>query len=68
VAEFRRQRVAAPVDGVVAAIERALTDRRPRPRYVVGASARAQMILARAIPTRVLDVLLRAASGVPRRP
>jgi NAD(P)-dependent dehydrogenase (short-subunit alcohol dehydrogenase family) len=64
----RTQRIAAPVDGVAAAIERALTDRRPRARYVVGASARAQAVLARLTPTPVLDALLRAATGVPRRP
>ena len=73
IAGFRRtiprsQRMAAPAEGVAAAIERALTDRRPRARYVVGASARAQAILARMTPTAVLDVLLRAGTGVPRRP
>ena len=64
----RSQRNAAPVESVAATIERALTDRRPRARYVVGASARAQAVLARLTPTAVLDVLLRAGTGVPRRP
>jgi NAD(P)-dependent dehydrogenase (short-subunit alcohol dehydrogenase family) len=63
----RSQRAAAPVDGVAATIERALTERRPRARYVVGASARAQAFLAQVTPTALLDVLLRAGTGVPRR-
>ncbi len=64
----RSQRVAGPVDGVAAAIEKALTERRPRARYVVGLGARAQVLLARLAPTAALDVLLRAGTGVPRRP
>jgi NAD(P)-dependent dehydrogenase (short-subunit alcohol dehydrogenase family) len=64
----RSQRAAAPVEGVAAAIEKALTARRPRARYVVGAGARAQAILAHVTPTAILDVLLRAGTGVPRRP
>jgi hypothetical protein len=63
----RSQRAAAPVDGVAATIERALTERRPRARYVVGAGARAQAFLAHVTPTALLDVLLRAGTGVPRR-
>ena len=64
----RSQRMASPAEGVAAAIERALTDRRPRARYVVGASARAQA------PPRADDAyrpprrVLRAGTGVPRRP
>jgi NAD(P)-dependent dehydrogenase (short-subunit alcohol dehydrogenase family) len=64
----RSQRMAAPADGVAAIIERALTKRRPRARYVVGASVRAQAFLAQLTPTAVRDVALRAAAGVPRRP
>jgi NAD(P)-dependent dehydrogenase (short-subunit alcohol dehydrogenase family) len=64
----RSQRMAAPVDGVAATIEKALTARRPRARYVVGASARVQAFLARLTPTGVLDAVLRAGTGVPRRP
>ena len=63
----RSQRVAAPVDGVAATIERALTERRPRARYVVGRSAQAQLLMARLTPTRVLDAMLRKAGGVPSR-
>lgn len=73
IAGFRRsiprsQRMAGPVDAVAATVERALSDRRPRARYVVGAPARAQALLARLTPTPMLDVMLRAGTGVPRRP
>jgi NAD(P)-dependent dehydrogenase (short-subunit alcohol dehydrogenase family) len=63
----RSQKMAAPVEGVAAAIEKALTDRRPRARYVVGAPARIQAALAGVTPTRVLDAALRAGTGVPRK-
>jgi NAD(P)-dependent dehydrogenase (short-subunit alcohol dehydrogenase family) len=63
----RSQRMAAPADGVAAAIERALTDRRPRARYVVGRPAQIQAVLAALTPTPVLDRLLRMGSGVPRK-
>ena len=62
------QRMAAPVDDVAAAIERALTARRPKARYVVGAGPRIQGVLSAVTPTAVRDMLLRTATGVPRRP
>jgi NAD(P)-dependent dehydrogenase (short-subunit alcohol dehydrogenase family) len=64
----RSQRMAAPADGVAATIEKALTATRPRARYIVGASANVQAKLALATPTRARDALLRAGTGVPRRP
>jgi hypothetical protein len=64
----RSQRMASPVDGVAATIERALTARRPRARYVVGVGPRVQGVLAQLTPTPALDALLSAATGVPRRP
>ncbi|MEA2422238.1 MAG: hypothetical protein QOF55_1337, partial [Thermoleophilaceae bacterium] len=63
----RSQRMASSVDGVAATIERALAARRPRARYVVGAGPRVQGIMAALTPTAARDVLLRAATGVPRR-
>lgn len=49
---------------VAAAIERALTARRPRARYLVGADARG-MVAARALlPTRAFDRVLRRALGL----
>jgi len=63
----RSQRAASPVDGVAAVVEKALTDKRPRARYVVGRSARIQAFLSDVTPTRVLDVMLRTGTGVPRK-
>jgi NAD(P)-dependent dehydrogenase (short-subunit alcohol dehydrogenase family) len=57
-----------PTHGVAATIERALTARRPRARYVVGSSARVQALIARLTPTPILDRALRIGAGVPRRP
>ena len=62
------QRMAAPVDDVAATVEKALTARRPKPRYVVGAGPRAQSLLTSVTPTSAVDAMLRAALGVPRKP
>jgi NAD(P)-dependent dehydrogenase (short-subunit alcohol dehydrogenase family) len=64
----RSQPMASPVDGVAATIEKALNAKRPRARYVVGTSAKAQAMMAQLTPTPMLDVALRAGTGVPRRP
>lgn len=64
----RSQRMASPADGVAATIEKALTAPRPRARYVVGAGPRVQALIAKLTPTPVLDRMLRAGTGVPRRP
>jgi hypothetical protein len=58
---------ASPANGVAVTIEKALTASRPRARYVVGAGARAQAILGRAMPTPIRDVVLRFGAGVPRK-
>jgi NAD(P)-dependent dehydrogenase (short-subunit alcohol dehydrogenase family) len=63
----RMQRMAKPADGVAEAIERALTDRRPRARYVVGAQARAQAAVAALTPQRVKDIAFAAATGTPTK-
>ena len=60
----KAQKVAAPVAVVVAAIEKALTTSRPRARYIVGAAPRAQVALAKVMPTPVLDAALRKAAGI----
>jgi len=62
------QRAARSPEDVAAAIERALTDRRPRARYVVGPGPRVQAALSRLTPTPLLDATLRKAAGVPPRP
>ena len=48
-------------------VERALTARRPRARYVVGADARAMILAQAVLPTRVFDRLMRRAMGFSRR-
>ena len=48
----------APVK-VAEAIEHALTSRRPKPRYLVGKDARAQALLARFVPIRAREALIR---------
>ncbi|MDT4911401.1 MAG: hypothetical protein QOC66_529 [Pseudonocardiales bacterium] len=62
------QRIASSPDGVAAAIERALTARRPRARYVVGTGPKVQATLSGLTPTPVLDAALRRLTGVPRKP
>ncbi|MDT4921869.1 MAG: hypothetical protein QOI15_2771, partial [Pseudonocardiales bacterium] len=62
----RSQKMAAPVEDAAKAIERALTVKRPRARYVPNVNARAGTLLAR-LPTPVLDRVVAAASGVPRK-
>jgi NAD(P)-dependent dehydrogenase (short-subunit alcohol dehydrogenase family) len=63
----RSQRMAAPVAGVAATIEKALTTPRPRARYVPGAGPRTQALIAQLIPTPIRDRVLSAGTGVPRR-
>lgn len=49
---------AAPPSKVARAVEHALTARRPRTRYVVGADARGQAALRALLPDRALDALV----------
>lgn len=49
------QRRAAPVDLAARAVERALTARRPRLRYLVGIDARAMIAMQSITPARLLD-------------
>lgn len=60
------QRMATPADRVAAAVQRALTSRRPRARYVVGAGPKMQNVAASLMPTPVMDGMIRRFSGVPR--
>src|SRR4051812_25228852 len=64
----RSQKMASSVDGVAGTIERALTTRRPRARYVVGLGPRVQGAMSSLTPTAAMDAVLRAAMGVPRKP
>ena len=64
----KSQRSATPAEGAAEVIEQALTVRRPRPRYVVGTAPKIMGAVARLVPTRVMDGVLRSMGGVPRRP
>ena len=64
----RIQKLAKPVEGVTATIERALTAPRPRARYVVGADARVQAALSAITPTPLLDRANAFLTGIPSKP
>ncbi|HWA65678.1 MAG TPA: SDR family NAD(P)-dependent oxidoreductase [Mycobacteriales bacterium] len=69
---FRRaipksQKLATPAADVADCIFRALTERKPRPRYIVGAMPRLQYRTSRLLPTRVLDAVIRSHSGIKHR-
>jgi NAD(P)-dependent dehydrogenase (short-subunit alcohol dehydrogenase family) len=53
-----------PADKVAARIEHALSARRPRVRYLVGADARGQALATRVLPTRLLDWLVARSTGM----
>lgn len=61
------QKLASPADGVAKAIERALTAKRPRARYVVGAAPKVQATLMGVTPAVVGDPILSKLTGMPRR-
>jgi NAD(P)-dependent dehydrogenase (short-subunit alcohol dehydrogenase family) len=48
-----------PPEAVAAVVGRALTARRPRTRYVIGREAKVQAVLARVLPDRAFDALIR---------
>jgi NAD(P)-dependent dehydrogenase (short-subunit alcohol dehydrogenase family) len=53
-----------PPERVAAKIEHALTVRRPRTRYLVGADAHGQALVARVLPDRLIDwIVARVAGG-----
>ena len=60
-------RLAAPPDAVARAIERAITSRRPKPRYVVTAGARVLLATRRALPDRGWDAMMRQQYPSPGR-
>jgi NAD(P)-dependent dehydrogenase (short-subunit alcohol dehydrogenase family) len=59
------QRMAVPTEKVAAVVAQALTDRRPRARYVVGAGPKLQVALLTNLPTALRDRILRRVSGQP---
>jgi NAD(P)-dependent dehydrogenase (short-subunit alcohol dehydrogenase family) len=63
----RIQKMAKPVDGVAAAIEKALTAARPRARYPVGVDVRVQAALSGVTPDRVKDAAFGRLTGTPAK-
>lgn len=53
-----------PPEKVAARIEHALSARRPRTRYLVGADARGQAFASRVLPDRLVDWLVARATGM----
>jgi NAD(P)-dependent dehydrogenase (short-subunit alcohol dehydrogenase family) len=53
-----------PPQKVAARIEHALSARRPRTRYLIGADARGQAFAARVLPARLVDWLVSRATGI----
>jgi NAD(P)-dependent dehydrogenase (short-subunit alcohol dehydrogenase family) len=63
---YRREKAGSPPEVVARTVERALTDARPRARYLVGKDATVLAFLARFMPTRMLDALRLRSFGLPR--
>jgi NAD(P)-dependent dehydrogenase (short-subunit alcohol dehydrogenase family) len=61
-------RLAISADNVAAKIEKAISARRPRSRYPVGAVARSGIALKRVTPDRVFDMVLRSQFRSPEPP
>ena len=61
------QKQAVPVQRVAEAVERALTDPRPRAGYPVGAVSKLQLAMNAVTPTAVMDAALARMTGVPRK-
>jgi NAD(P)-dependent dehydrogenase (short-subunit alcohol dehydrogenase family) len=61
----RIQKMAKPVDGVAATIEKALTAARPRARYPVGVDVKVQAALSGLAPDRVKDAAFGRLTGTP---
>jgi NAD(P)-dependent dehydrogenase (short-subunit alcohol dehydrogenase family) len=53
-----------PPEKVAAKIEHALSARRPRTRYLVGADARGQALASRIVPARLLDRIVARVTGL----
>jgi NAD(P)-dependent dehydrogenase (short-subunit alcohol dehydrogenase family) len=55
----------SPPDVVAEVVERALTDRNPRPRYAAGKNSKKLAVLARFLPEKLLDRALLRTFGLP---
>jgi len=65
-AAARLERRAAGPEAVARAVEKALTEARPRRRYVVGTDARIQALLTRFLPDRMRDAIMLRIMRYPR--
>lgn len=63
---YRNERVTAPPEAVAEAVERALTARRPRTRYVVTPAARALITTRSLSPGRVWDQVMTRSFGLAK--
>ena len=59
----RIQKQTAPVEKVANTILKALTDEKPKARYLVGLDAKAQVAMRAALPTRAFDLAVSRATG-----
>ena len=62
------KKMAVPTSNVVAVVEKALTARRPRARYLVGLASKFQLSLMTNIPVALRDRIIAKIAGVPRTP
>jgi NAD(P)-dependent dehydrogenase (short-subunit alcohol dehydrogenase family) len=58
---------AIPIDAVVEAVLHALTARRPKTRYLVGTDAKIRAIMAKWLPDRLQDWILKLVLQLPKR-
>ena len=56
---------AIPVDAVVEAVLHALTARRPKTRYLVGRDAKLRAVMAKWLPDRMQDWILKKVLNLP---
>jgi hypothetical protein len=66
-ASEQTSRRAIPADAAAQVIERALTAKRPKAKYLVGLDARVQAAFAELLPDRVFDATLSRMLGLPAR-
>lgn len=59
---------AIPVDAVVQAVLHALTARRPKTRYLVGTDAKIRAMMAKWLPDRIQDWMLKKVLKLPQNP
>jgi short-subunit dehydrogenase len=66
--EGAMSRMAISADKVASVIEKAITSKRPRTRYAVGAPARMGIAMRRVTPDRIFDAVLRSQFRSPDAP